>query len=380
MTPLLLAPLGLAALAALIVPLLVHLWRRTEDVPVDFAAMRWLAALPRPKQRIRFDEWLLLALRLLLVAMLALLLARPAVQGWEDDSPQFIVVPGVAPTAARKFAGPEADIRWIAPGFPDIEAAAPTSPVQTSSLIRQFDAELPPGAALTILLPRVLDGVDAERLRLSRPVSWRIVEGDGEGHIPATPSSPILSVRYSEGQATSVKYFRAAAAAWSDTPRFTATTGSSLPPRDNVLVWLTPGPLPRAVSDWVSGGGTAVLGSTTEVAMPAVSKALWSDAMGRPLVEGGPLGAGCLLRFTQPLVPAQMPELLAPDFAATLRDLVSPSTPPPARVSATAFVPEKGAAPYDLPPRELSSWLGVLIALIFLAERWLATRRRRLAA
>ena len=79
MTPLLLAPLGLAALAALIGPLLIHLRRRTEEVPVDFAALRWLDPRPRPRQRLQFDEWPLLALRLLLVALLALLLARPAV-------------------------------------------------------------------------------------------------------------------------------------------------------------------------------------------------------------------------------------------------------------------------------------------------------------
>ena len=59
MTPLLLAPLGLAALAALIVPLLIHLRRRTEEVPLDFAAMRWLEALPKPRRRLRFDELLL---------------------------------------------------------------------------------------------------------------------------------------------------------------------------------------------------------------------------------------------------------------------------------------------------------------------------------
>ena len=76
MTPLLLAPLGLAALAALIVPLLIHLHRRTEEVPVDFAALRWLDILTRPRSRIRFEEWLLLALRLLLVALLGLLLAQ----------------------------------------------------------------------------------------------------------------------------------------------------------------------------------------------------------------------------------------------------------------------------------------------------------------
>ncbi|WP_296721044.1 BatA domain-containing protein [Erythrobacter sp.] len=379
MTPLLMVPLGLAALAALAVPLLIHLRRRTEEVPLEFAAMRWLDARPRPRRKLQFDELLLLALRLLLIALLALLLARPAVLGWEDESPRIIAAAGVDPAAAREVAGPDTDVRWIAPGFPELDTAAPTVRAQTSSLIRQFDAELPPGAPLTILVPPVLDGVDAERLRLTRKVTWRIVENGTPTAPSAAPTAPVLSVRHPEGQDSAVRYFRAAAQAWSDKPRFDAGTGTALPPRASVLVWLQPGPVPQAVTDWISEGGTALLGSTAEIAMPAASQALWSDAMGRTLVEGGPLGAGRIMRFTLPLVPAQMPNVLAPGFAATLRDLVAEPASPPARVSAAAFAPATGAAPYALPPRELLAWLGVLIALAFLAERLLATRRRRFA-
>ncbi len=380
MTPLLLVPLGLAALAALIVPLLIHLRRRTEEVPLDFAALRWLDPRPRPRSKLRFDELLLLALRLLLIVLLALLLARPAVLGWEDKSPRFIAAPGVDLGAARTAAGLDADIRWIAPGYPGIDTPAPDSHLQTSSLIRQFDAELPPDAALTILVPPVLGGVDAAPLRLTRKATWRIVASESSPTEPAAPATPVLSVRYAQGQDNAVRYFRAAAAAWSDTPRFDAATGAEPPPQGSVLVWLAAGPVPRGVTDWINAGGTALLGNTAEVAMPAASHALWSDTAGRALVEGGPMGAGRLMRFTRPLMPAQMPDLLAPEFAATLRDLVAPPAPPPARVSAAAFAPTAGAMPFALPPRELTSWLAVLIALVFLAERLLATRRRRFAA
>jgi hypothetical protein len=380
MTPLLLAPLGLAALAALIVPLVIHLRRRTEEVPVDFAALRWLDPRPRPRSKLRFDEWLLLAFRLLLLTLLALLLARPAVLGWEDDSPRIIVAPGVDPAAARKLAEPDADIRWIAPDFPAIDSAPPESRIPVSSLIRQFDAELPADTALTILVPPVLDGVDGGRLRLTRKVTWRIVDGARQTAGPVPPVSPALAVRYAEGQADAVRYFRAAAAAWSETPRFDASADTGLPPRSSVLVWLIPGPLPQPVTDWIGAGGTALLGNSVEIAMPAATEPLWRDEGGGTLVEGGVLGAGRVLRFARPLAPAQMPALLSPDFAATLRDVVSPPAPPPARVSASAFAPTSGAAPYELPPRDLAPWLAVLIALVFLAERWLASRPRRFAA
>lgn len=379
MTPLLLLPLGLAALAAVLVPLLIHLRRRTEEVPLDFAALRWLDPRPRPRSKLRFDEWLLLALRLLLIMLLALLLARPAVLGWEDEGARVLVVPGVDPAAARQVAGAEANARWIAPGFPAIDTPAPSAPAQVSTLIRQFDAELPRKAALTVLVPPVLGGVDAEPLRLTRKVTWRIAAGGQTAEQPAAPVSPALAVRHPQGQAGAVRYLRAAAAAWSDTPQFEAEAGTALPPRETVLVWLNPGPVPQAVTDWIGAGGTALLASSAEVAMPAASQPLWTGETGRLLVEGGTLGEGRIMRFARPLVPAEMPELIAPDFAERLRDLVAPPAPPPARVSAAAFAPVAGTAPYRLPPRELAAWLGVLIALVFLAERWLATRRARFA-
>jgi len=379
-SPLLLFPLGLAALAALVVPLLVHLRRRTEEVPLDFAALRWLDPLPRPRRRLRFDEWVLLALRLLLVALLALLLARPAVLGWEDTGARVLVAPGVDPAAARAAAGAESDLRWIAPGFPAVEGTTAPAPGAASSLIRQFDAELPPEAALTILVPPVLGGVDAAPLRLTRRARWRIVDSPAPAATPTPPPAPALAVRYAPGQTASLRYFRAAAEAWSDAPRLEATTGAALPPADQVLVWLTPGPVPVSVTDWVSEGGTALIGPAAEVAMPAATAPVWTDEAGAPLVEGGPLGAGRLMRFTRALEPAAMPDLLAPGFAAALRDLVSPPAPPPARVSAAAFAPAAGTTPYPLPARELGDWLAVLIALAFAAERWLASRARRFAA
>jgi hypothetical protein len=107
--------------------------------------------------------------------------------------------------------------------------------------------------------------------------------------------------------------------------------------------------------------------------------AVWRDPFGNTLVEGAPLGAGRLLRFTQALVPSAIPELVSADFPARLRDLITPPAPAPARVASAAFAPSPGIPPFPLAPRELSSWLGVLIALIFLAERVLAMQPRRFA-
>ena len=61
MTLALLAPLGLAALAALALPLLIHLVRRLQLVDTEFAALRWISPRAQPRRRLRFERpWLLL--------------------------------------------------------------------------------------------------------------------------------------------------------------------------------------------------------------------------------------------------------------------------------------------------------------------------------
>jgi hypothetical protein len=51
--------------------------------------------------------------------------------------------------------------------------------------------------------------------------------------------------------------------------------------------------------------------------------------------------------------------------------------PEPQRVSAADYAPADGARAYTPRPVPLRPWLGLLIALLLCAERWLATSRRR---
>ncbi|HEY6943337.1 BatA domain-containing protein, partial [Dokdonella sp.] len=76
----LLAPLGLVALAAWALPILVHLVRRLQLERTEFAALRWIAVDAQPRRRVRFERPWLLLVRLLLLAALALLLAQPVRQ------------------------------------------------------------------------------------------------------------------------------------------------------------------------------------------------------------------------------------------------------------------------------------------------------------
>ncbi|WP_454827985.1 BatA domain-containing protein [Pseudoxanthomonas wuyuanensis] len=395
----LLLPAALAALAALALPLLIHLARRSEQRPTDFAALRWLRQKPKPRHRIRFDEWPLLLLRLLLLALLALWLAQPVLYGSADRAHRVAVVPG-GDAAALREAGLPADARWLwlAPGFPDFKDAPPPHAQPISSLLRQLDAELPADAALTVFVPAEIGGTDAQRPRLSRAVDWRVVAGTMPAQNPV-PSPPLaLSVRYSDQHASALRYLRAAAAAWRapaaepppaaapDSMVMPASTGISIAPAGQPiaagarqLIWLAPGPLPAEIQRWIDGGGTALVDAQTTFAPVATMMPLWRGDDGAVLAEGAASGRGRLLRLTRALQPQAMPQLLEPDFPRRLRALFEPEPLPPGRVDAAAHAPLTGAAAYPQPPRDLQPWLALLIALLFAGERWLATRPRRAA-
>ena len=375
--------------------------------------MRWLQSKPQPRRKRRFDEMLLLLLRLLLLAALALLLAEPVLYGQPDRRPWIAVAPDV--DLATLPAEADARWHWLSPGFPRIAPPAPgREPATTaaavagvghaslSSLLRQLDADLPAGTPLTVVVPTTLDGVDAERPRLSRRVDWRVVAATpGPATTPAAttavpPAQPMqLMVRHAPGQFAALRYLRAAGSAWQvlatdaagarpavDRPSPVDIGEASKPidPRQRHLVWLVPGPLPRDVEAWIARGGTALLAA--QVPLPALDAAavLWRDDRG-PLVRGTRLGKGRVMRLERALQPVQMPVLLEPDFPARLQALFAAPPPPPARVAARDHRPRTGLAPYPETPRALAPWLAVLVAVLFLAERWVANGpRHRLPA
>src|SRR5262245_5026357 len=71
------APL-LYGLAAASVPILIHLLNRRKFREVRWAAMRFLlAAIRRNQRRIRIGQWLLLAIRTLIILLVVTAMAKP---------------------------------------------------------------------------------------------------------------------------------------------------------------------------------------------------------------------------------------------------------------------------------------------------------------
>ena len=382
MNLLLLAPAALAALVALLVPLLLHLARRHQQVPTVFAALRWLRAKPKPRRRIRFDEWLLLIVRLLLLVLLVFWLARPALLGMADSTPWTVVAPDVDRAAIDATIGDsgDAELRWLVPGFPPVTQMPPPARESTASLLRELDATLPPSARLTVLVPAQWGGADGDRPRLSRSVDWQVVAGTSAVLPQKDVPPPVLAIRHDAAHAAAVRYLRAAAQAWAaeeDADPVDVSEAIDVPPEGvAILAWLRTDGMPNEIARWVEQGGQVLLAADGAHAMPSPATTVWRDAGGQPLLDVAPLGQGRVLRFARALEPRLMPQLLDPEFPRNLRDALQPAAAP-TRVLAAAHAPRPGGAPWPVPPRDLQPWLAVLAALLVLLERWLATSRLR---
>ncbi|KQQ82515.1 hypothetical protein ASF73_19710 [Xanthomonas sp. Leaf131] len=382
MNLLLLFPAGLAALAALLLPLLIHLARRSEHRPTDFAALRWLRALPRPRHRVRFDEWPLLLVRLLLIAALALLLAEPALRDRQEARPRVAVSPGVDLAAARTLRhAANAQWLWLAPGFPPIDTATPAGTAQpVGSLLRELDASLPPDTALSVIVPTHWGPLDAQRLQLSRNVQWQVLPGK-------SPIATVTSVAPLRLQAIAddptnpaLRYLRAVHAAWALPGTLPVSAPADAAPArwapGTVVAWLSHSTPPAPVLAWVAAGGQLLLDVQTP-APPALAVPLQpvlQDTHGAPLIDATALGRGRLLRWAAPLQPQHLSALLDADFPTRLHAALQ-APPAPRRALAQTQQPQRSPAAIRLTtaPWPLAPWLIGLVLLLFAAERWLAT-------
>ena len=385
-----LAPMGLFALGALLLPILLHLARRTPQRRTEFAALRWLAARLRPRRRLRLEEPWLLLLRLLLVACVALLLAQPVWTRIAAGAPWALVHPAIAAADARAAIDckPGAcEWRWLAPGFPSLEAAPPGPLQPTASLLRELDAILPSGTALIVAVPTELTGLDAERPRLARAVDWRILPAAPAVAQPATTASPFVVALRGAADAQGRRYLRAAARAQGWTLDEAA---EAAPPRADVVFWLDATPLPAPLVDWARQGGTVWLAAGGSLATDGAgastqnpagplrdAREAWRDAHGDPVARELTLGRGRLLQWQRELQPDALPLLLEPAFARGLADTLQPPETAPRRAPAEALRPRLGGTHYTPPPRPLDAWLVTLALVLFAAERLLATRRGR---
>ncbi len=384
----LLFPAALAALAALALPLLIHLTRRSERQLMAFAALRWLRAKERARRRLRIDERLLLALRLLLLAAVVVLLAQPVWFGARNERPWVVVVPGADSAAlANDPALRDADWHWLAPGLPAFASAAPQSSAETASLLRELDATLAPTQALTLIVPEHLAGLDAERIILSRKVDWRIAASRAPADTePAASESQQVAIRHDADHAAISRYFSAAANAWNAGNEAangdpaqqpfvidSATSDAALPPGTDWLLWLSAEALPPAVERWLAEGGTVLRAADNASAADDRALEIWRNTHTDTTLSAQRIGDGRLLI----LHGAQLPERLEPEFPSLLRSWLSAPAPGPDQALAQDVAPATGMRAWPAASTPLDDIVIWLIAALWLIERLLASARRK---
>lgn len=359
-------PLAWTALAALLVPLLLHLDRRRALQPLRFAALRWIGAARQPQRTLRLREPLLLLLRLVLLAAAVAWLAQPLLRGtWHGPREWLVVVPGANVDAAARDG--EQPAVWLAPGFPPLDHAhGVKGSLPLASLLRELDAQLHEGDRLRVVVPREIDGLAADALALVHPIQWQI---DATTVMPtATQTPPLVAVRYEDANDVSLRGWRTLVAAWNTAPRFAvrvdeATRDVAIPPEATAVVWF--GADAGASTDASSDARTVL-----QIVATPTSQAAPSHTPTR--VDSG---TGTLLRLG-PLDPSHNPSLRDPAFPARLHAALFGPPPPPTRADAAAVAPRTSTQTFEPPPTPLRPLLAVLIAALFLAERVLANGRR----
>ncbi|HEY6943158.1 hypothetical protein, partial [Dokdonella sp.] len=296
------------------------------------------------------------------------------------------VVPGVAPAAARAaLARPDLELRWLAPTFPSLEQPLAGGAVPIASLLREADANLAEGATLHVVVPSTLAGLDGERPRLAHALDWRVVDARPAAAAAAHAPPIRLAVRYSDEDAASLRYLRAAVAAWNarEPGRYAldaAPAARGVPTDAPWLAWLASS-RPSDLDAWIERGGVALLAHDVAGGEP-----VWRDADGRVLARSRVLGAGRIVALPDALSPSRVPAVLDARFADRLLDALRGAQRPLDRADAATYMPAQagpdgpiGPAPPAGPADPLDAWLAALAALLFACERVLATHEPRRA-
>jgi aerotolerance regulator-like protein len=388
-----LAPLWLAALASLAVPLALHLWSRRTGRAVRVGSIRLLSGSPPPMaRRPRLHDPRLLALRCALLAALVLALARPYWAPHEQPAP---------PTWALVAT----DVVDRAGLVDSLERTGRTvRPLDPSDLwlsLAIADQAAPPGTPFEVFAAPLLSGTRGTRPQLRSPVIWHSRASAQRRARPATPPSQgrIVAVFADADRSDDARYVAAAvqaAGTVSGIPAIVTTRAAAVAGVGGVgsadwIVWLSEQPLPLVVEQRLQAGAT-VLTDLGRVEQPVTRAAfglddapapVWTDATGDALLTVTRDGRGLRYRFHSRFAPAWSRLVLDPRFPEAMARLWigSDSTrierddrPIALSQVAPAYDPRVGSGVAATGTRSLFLPLWLIAVGLFLAERRIVMR------
>ncbi len=406
-------PLALIALAALAVPVVLHLIRRPLPT-VRLGSLKFLTASQRRLRSIRWRDLLLLLVRCGLLAVLSLLLAGPRWVPSGDEPVRWVLrIPGLTLSAdaerrVQALASEGYAVHYLAPGFPEQQATAGMGSIDAWSLMREADLRLPVGSEWVVVAPTKVDYFIGDRPVLRRlRVTWEAVESVDPRRAPlaaeSPPPAPVrVAVVASPDRSEDARRVRAAVQALASTdhavleveddPDWIFQLGSeelSTAWRERVrqgATLITDAPADAALETtrtFELQGQTHLLLRRGALPVSAAPEAVViADSVGDPVATLGRIGQGRHVRFAFRFHPDSTSWVLGSGFPAWLRDQMlgevgtEPSraaTVAPQQIEPRTAVGPVTPAPLprlDVTDLRLPFWIAALVLLTL--ERWLA--------
>jgi aerotolerance regulator-like protein len=389
-------PLWLIGLAAMALPVALHLRGERASRVIRVGSVRWLDGAPAARSPApRLTRVALLLLRCAVLAALSLALARPYQTGGSPGSSGawVLVAPEILghslPDSLRRLG----TVRLLAAGLPLLDASRPPAgdtPTDVWSLLREADAIAPDGIRFVVVAPGTVPFVRGTRPELRHPVEWRTAKSD-----------PVPAARQAGGGAVTIF----AGAEREEDARYLAAAFKAGIVARGVSATVVVRPIvgePDAETAWIGWLGAAAVPATLErrlqagarlvtdgdtAPLAAGDRVVWRAADGGPLLVAHAKGRGTHFRLRGRFHPSTLPPVLRPEFAEWVDSLWAPAplrstapdlpvsraqrTPalsearPSARTDA-ARSPDLGRGPADL--------LLALAAICWLAERAITAR------
>lgn len=405
-----LAPLWLAGLSALAVPVALHLWSRRGGRPIRVGSIRLLAGSPPATRRswIIQDPWLL-ALRCTVLAALALALARPF---WAARAPRARSLALVASEVVDR--GTLVDsLRRAGLAVTLLEDDAGRTPNLWTAL-RRADRTAPPGTRFVVFAPDRLRYFAGERPTLRAHVEWHTRAAALPGEVaPSVPAARTVVVFADPARLDDARYVSAAFTAAGDATGIVAVVSNHVasagaaPGSADWIVWLSERAIPEPVLEQLRRGAVLLADAGAATAQRHRSRILtgpqpsdvwtaravratsggapvWMDGTGAPLltVTSEGQGGGRFYRFNSRFFPAWSDLVLRPAFPMAMARLWSGAdsiraTPDDRRITVSQLLPaEQPSAPMTpgVPRHSLFIPLWIAAVLAFLLERRLSAR------
>ncbi|WP_421807555.1 BatA domain-containing protein [Flagellimonas sp.] len=179
-------PTYLWALLGLLVPLAIHLWSKKEAKTVKIGSVQLLdESNSRQSSSIQLNEWLLLLLRMLILALIVVLMAGPQ---WRTKGNQqqvtYLVEPSLANeptlTAILDSLQEDASVRLFASGFPEWDLDADYQAEQETPNYWQLAQRLDSlrSDSLVVFTKALARGIKSKRPNTQKNIHWVVTEGE----------------------------------------------------------------------------------------------------------------------------------------------------------------------------------------------------------